>query len=284
MMPWLKALRPLQWTKNFLVFAALVFTGQATEVDALLRTAAAFACFCALASAGYLVNDLRDIEADRRHPTKKLRPIAAGQVSKGVAVTSAALLTAAGLVGAWLIGAAFAWTALAYLGLTLLYSLALQKLPVVDVFGIASGFILRAVAGAAAISAPPSPWLLVCTGFVALYLAVSKRRAELLVLAADAADHRANLSAYRPQDLNQFASILAAVSIMSYAMYTFEGSPTPWLMITIPPVVGAFFRYEMLALHGRAGSPERLLLYDGPLRWIVLGWALSIPLILSLVS
>lgn len=279
----IRALRPLQWVKNLLLFAALVFSEKTAEFEAVVTEHLAVAVFCALASAGYLFNDLRDIENDRTHPEKKHRPIASGEVSPALATATAVLLFIGGAVGAWFINMGFFAVAMAYLLLTTSYSAFLKKLPLLDVFVIATGFVLRAAAGALSIEVYISPWLLVVTGFGALYLGISKRRAEVMLLEGEAAEHRANLAAYTPKVLDQFASLSGASTIMSYAMYTFhETAKTPWLMITVPWVVAGIMRYEMLAQQGHGGAPEKMLVKDPAFTAIGLMWAATVMVVLAL--
>src|SRR5919204_2845360 len=204
------ALRPRQWTKNGLVFIALAFTLNLQESSLLLRTVAAFVCFCALSSAGYLLNDVVDVEADRAHPTKRLRPIAAGQVPVSVALGLGIGLVILGLGGAFLLGLLFGVLALAYTLLTAVYSTTLKHIVLLDIFGLAGGFVLRAAAGAVAIHVPLSPWLYSATLLGALLIALGKRRAELQLLGEDAANHRRNLQAYSVAFVDQLILIVSS--------------------------------------------------------------------------
>src|SRR4051812_20519944 len=194
--PLLAALRPSQWTKNFLLFAALLFSIRFTQIGTWYAAILAFAVFCVFSSAGYLINDLLDVEADREHPTKRLRPIASGELSRPVAIGSALALTLGGLALSLRLGTSFTAVAAGYLLLSVSYSAVLKHYVLIDLFGIAAGFVLRAAAGAVAIDVPISPWLYVCTGLAALFLALGKRRHELILLESSASRHRRNLDDY----------------------------------------------------------------------------------------
>jgi len=280
-----RALRPLQWTKNAVLLAALVFDQKLFEPDAVLRALLAVAVFCAASSAVYLVNDVRDAAADRLHPTKRLRPIAAGAVPAGRALAVAALLIVVALLAGWAVRPAFALVVAGYLGLMVAYSLALKRLVILDVFAIAAGFVLRAAAGAVAIAVAISPWLLVCTMLLALFVGFGKRRHELAAL-DDAVGHRATLGDYSLGLLDQLLAITAAATVMAYSFYTFDAAAVPdnhAMMLTIPFVAYAVFRYLFL-VHRRdlGGSPEALLFADLPLLASILGWGLASVAILYL--
>ena len=244
--PLLRALRPLQWTKNALVLAALVFAEQLFRLEPALRGVLAAAVFCAVSGAVYLLNDLRDIAADRVHPKKRHRPIAAGLVSPARAGAAAVLLVAAAVLGAGLLGAGFLAVVLGYVALMVAYSYGLKRLAILDVFAIAAGFVLRAAGGAVAIDVPVSPWLYVCTMLLALFLGFGKRRHELTSLAGAAAAHRANLAAYSVPLLDQLIGVVASATVMAYAFYTFDAPNVPGnhaMMLTVPFVLYAIFRY-----------------------------------------
>src|SRR5438477_4013015 len=216
------ALRPRQWSKNGLLFIALAFTLNLQDTALLVRTFAAFVCFCALSSAGYLLNDVLDVEADRAHPTKRLRPIAAGQVPVSFALVLGLALVLAGLGGAFVIGTLFGVLALAYALLTAVYSTSLKHVVLLDIFGLAGGFVLRAAAGAVAIDVPISPWLYIATLLGALLIALGKRRTELETLGEAAIDHRRNLEAYSIEFIDQLIIIISSAALMTYALYTFS--------------------------------------------------------------
>ncbi len=268
----IRSMRPRQWVKNGVVLAALVFARQGDRVSSLLRALAALALFSLLASAVYLFNDLLDRERDRLHPTKRQRPIAAGTLSPVVAGL-AALFLATGSVGLsfWL-APRFGIVALAYLVLQILYSTWLKHLVLLDVFAIAAGFVLRVVAGAVVIGVPISNWLYLCTLLLALFLACAKRRAELLAFdEGEAANHRRSLAHYSVGLLDQMIGILAACTILAYALYTLSSETqakfgTDALKYTIPFVIFGLFRYLYLVhQHSRGESPEKVLLTDAPL-------------------
>jgi 4-hydroxybenzoate polyprenyltransferase len=275
----LVALRPRQWTKNGLLFIALAFTLNLQQPTLLLRTLAAFGCFCALSSAGYLLNDVVDVEADRAHPTKRLRPIAAGQVPVSLALGLGIALTVVGLVGAFLLGLLFGVLALAYGLLTAVYSTTLKHIVLLDIFGLAGGFVLRAAAGAVAIDVPISPWLYIATLLGALLIALGKRRTELETLGVEAAvGHRRNLESYSLEFIDQLIMVISSAALMTYALYTFSAENLPKnhsMMVTIPVVLYGLFRYLFLVREGDVGaSPEDLLFRDRPLLIAVGLWAL----------
>ena len=275
----LVALRPRQWTKNGLLFIALAFTLNLQQPGLLLRTLAAFACFCALSSAGYLLNDVVDVEADRAHPTKRLRPIAAGQVPVSLALGLGIGLVVAGLAGAFLLGLLFGLLALTYTLLTAVYSTTLKHIVLLDIFGLAGGFVVRAAAGAVAIDVPISPWLYIATLLGALLIALGKRRTELETLGVEAAvGHRRNLESYSLEFIDQLIVVISSAALMTYALYTFSAENLPRnhsMMVTIPVVLYGLFRYLFLVRQGDVGaSPEDLLFRDRPLLIAVALWAL----------
>jgi 4-hydroxybenzoate polyprenyltransferase len=274
----LAALRPKQWTKNLLVFAGAVFALRLGDPPSVLAATGAFMAFCALSSAGYLINDLLDLEADRSHPIKRGRPIASGRVSERAALLLAVLLALAALVPATLLDPSFALVAGSYLVLTLLYSARLKHLVLIDLFVIAAGFVLRAVGGAVVVKAPVSPWLYVCTILVSLFLGLAKRRQELALLEQEADLHRRNLSEYTIGLLDQLLTIVTAAAIIAYSLYTFSAPNLPSnnaMMLTIPVVLYGLFRYlYLIHVRGLGGSPEELLLTDPPLLGTAVAWVL----------
>ena len=276
------SLRPEQWTKNLFVFAGLIFGGRLLEWREVLLATATFAIFCALSGTVYLINDISDRDADRRHPLKAMRPIASGELPVGTALVTAGLLGAAGLAAAVLIRPALGAIAAAYLGLLLLYSLALKHVVIIDVLTIAAGFVLRAVAGAVAVVVPIGTWLLVCTTLLALFLALSKRRHELLLLGDGAIDHRRILEEYTPYLLDQMIAVVTASTLIAYSVYatspeTAERLGTTRLGVTIPFVLYGIFRYLYLVHQKRGGgSPAAMLLTDRPLLACVGLWVASV--------
>lgn len=282
----LLSLRPGQWTKNFLVFAGLIFAVRLFDPVAVLTAIEAFVIFCGLSGAVYLINDVADRESDRRHPLKRQRPIAAGVVSVRLAVGTAAVLLAVSLGGAFLISRPFGLVALAYASLQGLYSGPLKHIVIIDVLTLAIGFVLRAVGGAVAIDVSISHWLLVCTILLALFMALAKRRHELVLLADGATGHRPILGEYSPYLLDQMIAVVTASTLVAYIFYTIspetaEKFETEWLGLTIPFPLYGIFRYLYL-VHQRegGGSPSDLLLNDRPLLACVALWVVAVVLII----
>ncbi|HEY3217182.1 MAG TPA: decaprenyl-phosphate phosphoribosyltransferase [Candidatus Eisenbacteria bacterium] len=274
--PLIESLRPRQWTKNLLLFAGVLFSQQLGVPGHALRAASGFLAFSLFASAGYLVNDLRDLEADRRHPVKCRRPLASGRLPVALARVAVVPLFAGAVVLSLGLGFGFIVVAAAYLGLTLLYTFTLKHRVLLDVFAIAIGFVLRAIAGVVLLKpvAPRtelSPWLLVCTFFGALFLALAKRRRELANAGEQAASQRAVLDRYGPELLNGLLLVSAAASLMAYALYTiWPGTVakfgTEALLYTIPFVAYGIFRYLYLMTTTEHGEdPSYLLVADRPL-------------------
>jgi 4-hydroxybenzoate polyprenyltransferase len=279
------SLRPDQWTKNLVVFAGLLFGKLLFEPRALLLTGAAFVVFCALSGVVYLVNDVADREADRRHPLKSRRPIASGALSPAWALTGAALIATGGVAAALWIRPAFGLVALTYLALMFAYSVKLKHVVILDVLTIAAGFVLRAVAGAVAIEVPISHWLLVCTVLLALFLGLSKRRHELTMLADSAVEHRRILGEYSPYLLDQMIGVVTASTLIAYIFYTIDPETahkfgTGYLGLTIPFPLYGIFRYLYL-VHQKegGGSPAEMLLNDRPLLACVALWAAAVVVI-----
>jgi 4-hydroxybenzoate polyprenyltransferase len=280
------SLRPGQWSKNLVVFAGLLFGRRLFDADAVARAVAAFVVFCALSGVVYLVNDVADRESDRQHPLKMKRPIASGAVSVRLALTTAALLGVLALVAALVIGQPFALVAATYLTLQIAYSGTLKHIVIIDVLTIAIGFVLRAVAGAAAVNVEISHWLLVCTILLALFIALAKRRHEIVLLAGGATSHRPILGEYSAYLLDQMIGVVTASTLISYIFYTISPETqakfgTPWLGLTIPFPLYGIFRYLYL-VHQRegGGSPADLLLTDRPLLACVALWAAAVALII----
>jgi 4-hydroxybenzoate polyprenyltransferase len=280
------SLRPGQWTKNLLVFAGLIFSRHLFELPSVLAAIAAFAIFCALSGAVYLINDVADRATDREHPLKRRRPIATGALPVGVARTAAVLLCLTALAAAIAIGPIFGVLAAAYLALQLLYSSTLKHIVIIDVLVIAIGFVLRAAAGAVAIGVVISHWLFVCTILLALFIALAKRRHELVLLADVATSHRRILGEYSPYLLDQMISVVTASTLIAYIFYTISAETTekfgtPWLGLTIPFPLYGIFRYLYL-VHRRegGGSPADLLLTDRPLLFCVMLWIIAVIVII----
>ncbi len=318
----LLGMRPRQWTKNLLLFAGVTFAGRLLDVAALSRALVAFAIFCLLAGATYLLNDLADLRGDRLHPTKRLRALASGRLSPRAAwLGIAAALALAALLTLWLhhlpqstqslrlaslwpprlaaapssqttvlepyarfggSGLLFVGAAVAYVALMVAYTFRLKHIVLLDVFAIAGGFVLRAMAGAFAVTVKISPWLYLCTILLALFLALGKRRQELLLLSAQASGHRPILGEYTPQLLDQLITIVTAATIMAYSLYTFQGETGDQrLMVTIPFVLYGIFRYLYLVyVRNEGGSPEEVLLRDAHIYWSVLLCAGTVAVVL----
>ena len=280
------SLRPGQWTKNLLVFAGVLFGQRLLVPAAVGRSLAAFAVFCALSGAIYLLNDVADRERDRLHPLKATRPIASGALPVRTAVMVAIALSAAGLAASLAIGPAFAGVAVAYLALQMLYSGPLKHIVIVDVLTLAIGFVLRAAAGAVAVDVEISHWLLVCTLLLALFVALAKRRHEIVLLADEASSHRRILGEYSAYLLDQMIAVVTASTLIAYIFYTVSPETqakfgTQWLGVTIPFPLYGIFRYLYL-VHRRegGGSPADLLLTDRPLLVCVALWAVAVALII----
>ena len=277
----LKSLRPEQWTKNLIVFAALIFGQRLFDPAAVGRSLAAFFIFCALSGVVYLLNDVSDREADRLHPLKRRRPIAAGEVTPRTALTTAVILAAAALTGAFVLSVGFGWIAVAYLVLFAAYSRVLKHMVILDVLTIAIGFVLRAAAGAAAITVPMSQWLLVCTILLALFLGLSKRRHELTLLANAATGHRKILEEYNPYLLDQMIGVVTASTLMAYIIYctspeTVEKFHTSNLVLTTPFPIYGIFRYLYMVHQKGVGSPSEVLLMDRPLVVCIALWGFAV--------
>jgi 4-hydroxybenzoate polyprenyltransferase len=281
----IKTLRPKQWTKNMFVFAALVFDGKLFQRGPLLRTVVGFVLFCLISSTVYVINDLVDIEQDRQHPIKRHRPLASGRLSPQVAILAAVLIALVCLPLAVWLDWAFGVIAIGYVVLMIAYSFWLKNLVIIDVMTIAGGFVLRVVAGVTLVHVVRfSPWLYVCTTLLALFLAVGKRRHELFLLQGNANGHRAILSEYSMQLINEMISILVSTTIIAYSLYTFSAPNLPTnhlMMLTIPFVLFGLFRYlYLLHVKNEGGAPEDIVVKD---RWMMaaLGlWGLSVVLVL----
>jgi len=268
------------------IFAGLLFGRRLFDPRAVVDAVCAFALFCVLSGVVYLVNDVADRESDRQHPLKARRAIASGALPVSVALIAAAALGFVGLGGALAIGRGFATVALAYLALQLLYSGPLKHIVIIDVLTIAIGFVLRAVAGAVAVRVEISHWLLVCTILLALFIALARRRHEIVLLAGSARSHRPILGEYSAYLLDQMIGVVTASTLVAYVFYTIspetqEKFGTPWLGLTIPFPLYGIFRYLYL-VHQRegGGSPADLLLTDRPLLACVALWAIAVALII----
>jgi 4-hydroxybenzoate polyprenyltransferase len=278
----LASLRPRQWSKNLLLFAGLLFAAKLGDAARWGEAIAAFAAYCAASSAAYLVNDVRDAADDRAHPVKRARPVASGELSARLALGLAGLLAAAALAAAALLGP---WS-VAFMGgflvLQAAYTGGLKHLVLIDVMAIAGLFVLRAGAGAQAVDVRISPWLLICTGLLALFLALAKRRAELVLVGAEETPGRPVLEGYSLALVDQLVTVVAASTVIAYSLYTFTARDSNAMMATVPFVVYGLFRYLLLLhRHGLGEEPENVLLTDVPLLLTIAAWAATSAVILA---
>lgn len=284
----IETLRPRQWTKNLVIFAGLIFDGQFLQPYPFLRVLAAAILFCIISGVTYTINDLLDIEADSLHPQKQNRPIASGRLSKNHAIGFSFFLLVLSLVGGYLLSPRLALIFTAYLLLMLAYSLWLKKVMILDVLVIASGFVLRVLAGLSIIQvAYFSPWLFILTTLLAMYLAFGKRLAELKLLETNAVNHRKTLDGYTVPLLNQYIIVILTAILITYTLYTFSAHPGQSnysMMLTVPFVVFGIFRYLYLIQSDLiTSSPEEALLKDRPLQIAIVLWGLSVFAILYIV-
>jgi 4-hydroxybenzoate polyprenyltransferase len=285
--PLVKSMRPRQWIKNGLLFIPIIFDQQLTNWPALCRVVLGFVLFCLLSSLVYIINDLMDFKADQNHPQKRLRPIASGQLKISTAWIACIVLGFAFFIPALWLSLEFALIGLAYLLLNLAYSAWFKHTPILDVMILASFYVLRVGAGVALIDVHRfSPWLYVFTTFLALYLGIGKRRAELNLLAEEANSHRKALEGYTLPLLDQFILIVSSSAIITYSLYTFSAPNLPvnhTMMLTIPFVIYGIFRYlYLLQVQQSGGEPEEVLLTDRPLQATIILWGLSIMIIFYL--
>lgn len=275
--------RPRQWVKNGFVALPLLFAQRGDDLELVVVVAAAIACFCAASSGVYLINDVLDREEDRVHPRKSLRPVASGALSVRAALTAAAVLLSLALAGGLFVTIPFALTLVAYLAVSLTYTVWLKHQVLLDVMAIAAGFVLRVVAGAAAIAVRPSDWILMCTGLLALMLGFAKRRGEVLALAARGVDHRRVLADYSVPFLDAMLYLTAGVTVVSYAVYTTTGAPADAHMVaTVPLVLYGVMRYLWLAISRDQGeSPTAVIWEDRPMQVCVIAWAVLSAVLLA---
>ena len=289
-----RAMRPLQWVKNLLVFLPMFFTLNEAwslddlpgALDTLASAALALLLFCAISGGLYLFNDVLDIERDRVHPVKRRRPVASGAIPPRFALVFGLALPLACLYPAFLIAAPFGAVALAYVIIQTAYSLGLKRAPLLDVFSVASGFVLRVLAGAAVVELPISPWLYLCTGLAALFIAVSKRRSELARAGETASEQRDALASYTLPMLDQLTALVATSALVSYALYTFTAPNLPGnhsMMLTIPFVAYGMFRYiQLVHLRDAGEDPETIVMTDPPMIAAIALWLATSATILYL--
>ncbi|MBI5606267.1 MAG: decaprenyl-phosphate phosphoribosyltransferase [Deltaproteobacteria bacterium] len=280
------SLRPKQWIKNGALFAPLLFSQNLFNRPLLIKTLEAFVLFCLLAGSVYIINDLKDLKEDRLHPTKRNRPLASGKVRPAWALIFAVVIMAVSFIGGWAISLPFLEILGAYLLLQVIYTFSLKNQVILDIFSIAAGFVLRVVAGGLAIGVQLSPWLFICTTLLSLFLAMAKRRHELVLLKEDATEHRQILKEYSPYLLDQMMGVVTATTVMSYALYTISEETiakfhTANLIFTLPFVLYGIFRYLYL-VHQKVegGRPEEILLTDRPLLLTILGWTITVLVVL----
>jgi 4-hydroxybenzoate polyprenyltransferase len=278
-------MRPKQWTKNVFVFAGVFFDGRFLDPTRLLRSTLAFVLFCLVSGAIYLINDLVDVDRDRMHPTKRHRPLASGALSVRVAWVAAFVILAATFTGAFWLNTSFGLVTLFYALVMVLYSFVLKHVVIVDVMTIAAGFVLRVFAGTTVVQVTRfSPWLYVCTTLLALFIALNKRRHELVLLADQAESHRSILQEYTLSFLDDMTALVTATALGAYSFYTFSAPNVPTnhsMMLTIPFVMYGLFRY-MYLIHARnmGGAPEDILLGDRPLLIAIILWGLTAGLVI----
>jgi 4-hydroxybenzoate polyprenyltransferase len=269
---YLRLARPKQWTKNGFVLAGVVFAHEALLVPAVVSALLAFVAFCALSGAVYAANDVLDVEEDRKHPVKRSRPVASGAVPARSAMIFAAVLVACGLTLGFAVDVGVGLAGVAYLALQAVYTTVLKHTAILDVMSISAGFVIRALAGVAAVGSPISPWLIVCTALLTLFLGFSKRRHEIASLGDTATAHRKNLRDYSVPLLDEMMNIMISATIIAYALYTFFEYENYYMMASIPFVVYGVFRYMLLVHRNGGGNPDTLLLRDRPLQITLLLW------------
>lgn len=278
----LQAMRPKQWSKNIAVLpAAIIFSMHFTDLADWVLLGKGIVAFSLVSSSGYLFNDARDVEADRRHPTKCRRPIASGRLPLAVAYAEMVIIFLLGCLIAWTVSPAFLAVTLLYFATTLSYSLFFKNFVILDVMFISMGFLWRAAAGAVAIDVSISPWLLMCAGFLALFLGFNKRRGELAVIEGEIGVTRKNLSQYSQTLVMELQAITTSGTIISYALYTVLASPTPWLLLTLPHVLYGVFRYiYLVAQRGEGGAPDETFYKDKPILLTCLLYGLTVVIVL----
>jgi 4-hydroxybenzoate polyprenyltransferase len=275
------SLRPRQWTKNLLLFAGIIFAAKLGDASRWVEAVAAFVAYCAASSASYVVNDVRDAPHDRLHPVKRARPIARGELSSRAAIGLAAVLIVCAVALVIPLGLPSVLFLAAFFALQASYTLALKHVVLLDVMTIGGLFVVRAAAGAAAVDVRISPWLLLCTALLALFLALAKRRGELVLVGAEATPGRPVLEGYSLALVDQLVTVVAASTVISYCLYTFTARDSKAMMVTIPFVVFGVFRY-LLLMHRRdlGEEPEEVLLRDLPILVCIAAWATTAAVIL----
>lgn len=290
MVEYLRMFRLQQWGKNLFILAGLIFSRSFLDPHQVSKALAAFAVFCLLSSAVYIINDLIDIREDQHHPLKSRRPIAARRVSRSRAAVIATITVIISVAAAAFLSRSFLWSAVIYLLVMLVYSLGIKKIVILELLFVASGYVIRAIAGALVIGVTISSWLLICTMLLALFLVIAKRRFEIMRLGAEAVRHRHTLGAYTIEFLNQLITIVAAACIVAYCLYTLAPETvakfhTRNLIITVPYVLFGVFRYLFITFQGAAtDTPEKAIVADLPMLICLTLWAGTCLLILTTIK
>jgi len=272
----LKSMRPKQWTKNSFDFAGLIFSKSFFYIEPVIRSVYAFLLFSVVSGAVYLINDVIDRKKDMLHPRKCKRPVASGKLKPIEALLSAGIILVASLLIAFTLDFKLFLVLAGYALMVSLYSLILKNVIILDVIIIAMGFVLRTIGGAVVIDVKISPWLIECTTLLALFLALNKRKSELLVMSEDASKHRKILNQYTPELIDQMLGVVTSTTVITYSLYTFNAGKTYYMMFTIPFVLYGIFRYQYLvATTDLGGSPELALLKDKPLMIDIILWAIT---------
>lgn len=274
-------LRPKQWAKNLIIFFPLLFSGKFSSTPLISDALVCFVSFCLISSGMYVLNDVIDVEADRTHPTKRFRPIANGAVSVRLALVVGVVCMVAGLVGAYWLRPSLTLVCLSYVLLNVLYTTILKHFAILDVLCIATGFVIRAVAGAVAVRVIPSEWFLLCTSLGALFLALEKRRQELSLLNEKSSIHRKSLDGYSAALMGRLEALVVPTLLTSYAFYSFLSEHGPWMMLTVPMVLYGVMRYQMLSERGNVtGTPEDVLWKDRPIQITLMMWVVVCALVI----
>jgi len=279
----IRLLRPKQWTKNLLLFAALLFSFEEIRAETILTTLLGFILFSLVAGCVYILNDFVDRDRDRQHPVKKYRPMASGQVNPSHALLFGIILLILSLGTAFMMNPLFGVLCIVYFLLNVSYSFVLKHLVILDMMTIAAGFVLRAIAGGVLIHVPFTPWFLICTMLLSLFLAIGKRRNELTLLEGNTGSHRKVLDNYSITLLDQFNTIVTTATIISYSLFTFTSDRTIHLMWTIPLVIYGMFRYlYLIHMKNQGGSPDRVLFEDKPILITVILYVISVVTIFTI--
>ncbi|WP_339256403.1 decaprenyl-phosphate phosphoribosyltransferase [Paenibacillus sp. FSL R5-0749] len=278
-----RLLRPKQWTKNLLLFAALLFSFEEIRAETILATLLGFILFSFVAGCVYILNDFVDRDRDRQHPVKKYRPMASGQVNPSHALLFGIILLILSVGTAFMMNPLFGVLCIVYFLLNVSYSFVLKHLVILDMMTIAAGFVLRAIAGGVLIHVPFTPWFLICTMLLSLFLAIGKRRNELTLLEGNTGSHRKVLDNYSITLLDQFNTIVTTATIISYSLFTFTSDRTIHLMWTIPLVIYGMFRYlYLIHMKNQGGSPDRVLFEDKPILITVILYVISVVTIFTI--